>query len=120
MSTATTNGFYPAFSASMVDMKSRVPELPKAFGGFFASLMKAGALDVREKELIALGIGLSARCEPCIYSHVEKCLKAGATRDQILEAAGVAVMMGGGPTYTYVPKVIAALDHFESAATRAG
>jgi hypothetical protein len=36
-----------------------------------------------------------------------------------MEAAGVAVMMGGGPVYTYTPVVAAALDHFERAAVTA-
>jgi len=62
---------------------------------------------------LALAIGMSVRCEPCIYIHVEKALKAGATREQVLEAAGVAVMMQGGPTYTYLPKVVEALDELK-------
>jgi AhpD family alkylhydroperoxidase len=112
----TENGFYQKWSGGMGRMKSRTPDLARAFGAFFQSLMKEGSLSVREKELIALGIGLAVRCEGCIYSHVEKCLKAGATPDQILEAAGVAVMMQGGPSYTYVPKVLEALDHFAAPA----
>jgi AhpD family alkylhydroperoxidase len=109
---ASENGFYSKWSGGMARMKARTPDLARAFGGFFQSLMKEGSLSVREKELIALGIGLSVRCEGCIYSHVEKCLKAGATPEQIMEAAGVAVMMQGGPTYTYIPKVLEALDQF--------
>ncbi len=46
--------------------------------------------------------------------HVQKCLQAGATRAQILEAAGVVVMMRGGPSYTHVPEIIHALDHLEN------
>ncbi len=111
-----TNGFYEKQSAGMGRLKSEAPDIARAFGGMFQMLMKDGALSGREKELIALGIGLAMRCEPCIWSHVEKCVKAGATRAQILETAGVAVMMQGGPSYTYVPKVIEALDHFQSAA----
>lgn len=94
-------------------MKSRAPEIGKAFGQMFQALMKDGALSVRQKELIALGIGVAVRCEPCIYLHVEKALHAGATPAEIMDAAGVAVMMGGGPVSTYAPVVAAALDHFE-------
>jgi AhpD family alkylhydroperoxidase len=72
--------------------------------------MQARALTIREKELIALGIGMALRCDNCIYAHVQKALKAGATRQQIMETAGVAVMMQGGPTYTYLPQVVEALD----------
>lgn len=105
----------PQWSRGMAAMKQRTPDIAKAFGGLFQTLMKEGALSVREKELIALGIGIAMRCEPCIYSHVEKCLKSGATPDQILEAAGVAVVMQGGPAYTYMPEVIRAIEHYEPA-----
>lgn len=94
-------------------MKARAPEIGKAFGQMFQVLMKDGALTVKQKELIALGIGVAVRCEPCIYLHVEKSLRAGAKSAEIMEAAGVAVMMGGGPVSTYAPVVAAALDHFE-------
>lgn len=104
--------YFEKWSASMAEMKTRTPDIGRAFGAMFQGLMKEGALSVREKELIALGIGIAQRCEPCIWSHIQKCLKHGATPEQILEAAGVAVVMQGGPTYTYVPKVIEALDHF--------
>jgi alkylhydroperoxidase/carboxymuconolactone decarboxylase family protein YurZ len=53
---------------------------------------------------------MALRCDSCIYAHVEKALKAGATSAQVLEAAGVVVMMQGGPAYTYLPKVVEALD----------
>ena len=69
-----------------------------------------GAVTVREKELIALGIGIALRCDACVYAHIEKALHAGATREQVMETAGVAVMMQGGPGFTYLPKVVEALD----------
>jgi alkylhydroperoxidase/carboxymuconolactone decarboxylase family protein YurZ len=46
--------------------------------------------------------------------HVQGCLKAGATREQIVEAAAVAVLMAGGPAFTHVPEVLHALQHLES------
>lgn len=102
--------FFSEWPVRMNAFKAENPEIPRAFGTLFASLMKDGALSVREKELIALGIGLAVRCAPCINLHVEKALAAGATRQQIMEAAGVAVMMQGGPTYTYLPNVIEAMN----------
>lgn len=106
--------FYANWPSAMNAAKARNPEIGKAFGPFFQGLMKDGALDVKQKELIAVALGVVQRCEPCIYAHVEKCLKAGATPAEIMEAAGVAVMMGGGPVYTYTPVVAAALNHFEA------
>ncbi len=111
--------FYATWPARMNAMKSRPGggDIGKAFGPFFQGLMKdataEGGLSVKHKELIALAIGVAARCDACIYSHVEKCLKAGATAREVMDATGVAVMMGGGPTYTYATVVSAALEHFE-------
>jgi AhpD family alkylhydroperoxidase len=106
--------FFEEFPVRMRRVVREAPEVPQAFGELFDSVMKEGALSVREKELIALGIGMAIRCLPCIDRHVEKAVAAGASRKQILEAAAVAVMMQGGPTYTYMPNVVEALDAVEA------
>jgi AhpD family alkylhydroperoxidase len=110
------SAFFEGWQADRQKMKAQAPGLAGAFGTFHQSVMKEGALSVREKELIALGIGLAHRCTPCINLHVHACLKAGATREQVLEAASVAVLMQGGPAFAYVPEVIAALEHVEGKA----
>ena len=107
--------FYRDWSSRMSHAKASAPDAAIGFGALYQGVMKLGAIGVREKEFVALGIGIALRCEPCIYIHVEKALKAGATREQVLEAAGVAVMMQGGPTYTYLPVVVEALDAIEGA-----
>lgn len=113
-SDATT--FFSEWPARFEKAKSSMPDAVRGFGGLFQAVMKDGALTVREKELIALGIGLALRCEPCINLHTQKSLDAGATPEQIIEAAGVAVMMQGGPTFTYLPKVIEALEALQNPA----
>lgn len=93
-------------------------EIPATMGGF-ASLHKAattgGALDTKAKELIALGIAVAVRCESCISFHVHDALSAGATHAEILDALGVAVLMGGGPAAMYACDALTALEQFESA-----
>lgn len=106
--------FFKHWPEDRQKMKEQAPEIARGFGSFYQSLMKEGALSVREKELIAMAIGLAVRCTPCIDLHVQGCLKAGATPQQILEAAGVAVVMQGGPSFTRVPEVIEALDHLQA------
>src|SRR5687768_2337370 len=97
----------------MSQAKTAAPDVAKGFGALFQSVMKAGALTVQEKELVALGIGMALRCDPCVFAHAQKAKQAGATRAQILETAGVVVMMQGGPAYTYLPKLVEALDALE-------
>jgi AhpD family alkylhydroperoxidase len=106
--------FFERWQADRQQMKEQAPDIARGFAGLHQAVMKDGALSVREKELIALGIGLASRCTPCINLHVQGCLKAGATREQIVEAAAVAVLMAGGPAFTHVPEVLHALQHLES------
>jgi len=91
-------------------------ELPGPVGGF-ANLHKAataaGKLDAKTKELIALGIAVAIHCESCIAYHVHDALKAGATRAEVVETLGVAMMMGGGPATMYACDAFAALEQFE-------
>jgi AhpD family alkylhydroperoxidase len=106
--------FYEKWPSRMADARASAPDAAKGFGGLFQTVMKQGEMTVLEKELVALGIGMALRCDPCVYAHVEKALQAGASRAQIMETAGVAVMMQGGPGYTYLPKVVEALAALET------
>ncbi|MGD0653870.1 MAG: carboxymuconolactone decarboxylase family protein [Thermoguttaceae bacterium] len=56
-----------------------------------------GNISTKNKQLIALGISIYANCESCMECHIKEALNAGATRDEIIEAIGVAIEMGGGP-----------------------
>ena len=91
-------------------MKKDAPAMTAGFGGLFSKVMTDGAISLREKELIALGIAVAVNCHPCIMAHTKKCIEAGASREQIIEAVSVAVVMGGGPAYMHVMEVIDALD----------
>jgi AhpD family alkylhydroperoxidase len=102
--------FLEKFRGDLERMRVAAPGVVKGFGGLFQAVMKDGALKTKEKELVALGIAVAQRCEPCINLHVQKCLEAGNSAAEILEAAGVAVMMQGGPAYTHIPVVVDALE----------
>lgn len=86
----------------------------KAWRGFTAVAHQEGALTRKEKELIAVSISLSKRCERCIAYHVRSALSFGATREEILEAAFVAVIMAGGPALAYIGIVEEAIEAFRS------
>ena len=109
-----THEFFSKFKKDVTKMKQQTPEMLNGFATLFGKIMTDGAITLLEKELIAMAIGVALKCEPCIRLHTQKCLDAGATREQILEAASVAVMMGGGPAYTHIPIVIDTLDAIEN------
>ncbi len=94
---------------SLAEIQRELPEVANSFGALFLQIMKEGALTMKHKELIALGIAVALQCEACIRIHVEKCRAAGCSKQEILEASSVAVMMQGGPAYTHIPIVLDAL-----------
>jgi AhpD family alkylhydroperoxidase len=96
-------------------MKRMSKELAGPVSGFAQLRSKSlsdGALNRKTKELIALGIAIAARCDACIAYHVHDALRAGATRPEILETIGVAMMMGGGPATMYGCHAFEALEQF--------
>lgn len=92
-------------------------ELPGTVSGFARLHREAlveGALSPKIKELIALAISIADGCEGCIAFHTHDALRAGATRQEVMETIGVAVLMGGGPSMIYGAEAVDALDQFEA------
>ena len=96
----------------MEQLSQHQPETMRHFKAFMGSVLKEGILDTKTKELIAIGTSITARCKYCIAIHVNKAIQAGATREEIMEAATVAILMGGGPAMTYVVEVKKAVDEY--------
>lgn len=89
------------------------PDIASAFMELQGSVMSDGRVDAKTKELIAIGIAVSLRCIPCIYAHTSGALTQGATPEQIMEAASVAVLMSGGPGMAHVTEVMKAIEAFQ-------
>ncbi len=90
-------------------------ELPGPMTGFARLHKKAvegGALSAKTKELMALAISLAVHCQGCIAYHVHDAVKAGATRAELVETLGVAIMMGGGPASMYAAHALDAIEQF--------
>jgi AhpD family alkylhydroperoxidase len=94
------------------DLLSAIPDQMQGFGALHKSAMADGALPSATKELMAMAIGIASRCDGCIALHVHDALRAGATPEQVHEAIGVALMMGGGPASTYATNAMRALAQF--------
>ncbi|WP_186388700.1 MULTISPECIES: carboxymuconolactone decarboxylase family protein [unclassified Stappia] len=96
----------------MAELRSGIPGVAKGFHETAKAAIGPGALDSKTKELIALAIGIAARCDGCLAYHAKAAAKYGATREEVLEAIGVAVYMGGGPSMIYGAEALAAYDSF--------
>ncbi|HEY4979192.1 MAG TPA: carboxymuconolactone decarboxylase family protein [Candidatus Acidoferrum sp.] len=66
-------------------------------------------LGEKTRQLISLAVAVTTRCDGCITFHSEAALKAGATREEISEALGVAMAMNAGAAFVYSLRVMDAV-----------
>lgn len=101
-------------SAHLAPLHKSQPGVMKGFSDMGKAAMAAGALDAKTKELIALAVGVAARCDGCIGFHVKALVRLGATRSELDDALGVAIYMGGGPSAMYAANAVAAFNEFSA------
>jgi len=101
-------------SKLMADVRKGTPDVGKAFGGLAAAATEARALDPKTKELIAVAISITARCDGCIAFHVRGAARHGASREELLDTIGMAIYMGGGPSMIYGAQALEAFEQFTS------
>ncbi|MGT2440537.1 carboxymuconolactone decarboxylase family protein [Bradyrhizobium betae] len=100
-------------SANLKKLRSDIPDTMKGFAMLAQAATRDGALDKKTKELIALALGVAAHCDGCIGFHTEALVKLGVKREEVEEALGMAVYMGGGPSLMYAADAIAAYEQFQ-------
>lgn len=62
---------------------------------------EGGALSPKYRELIAIGVALTTQCPYCIEAHAKAARAAGATREEVVEAAFVAAALRAGGAATH-------------------
>lgn len=77
----------------------------------------AGKLEKKYKEMIAIGISIHINCESCLEWHIHEALMAGATKDEIIEAIGVGIEMGGGPATVSSRFAMKVLEYYRQETT---
>ncbi|MEZ7910216.1 MAG: carboxymuconolactone decarboxylase family protein [Propionivibrio sp.] len=70
---------------------------------------KTGRLDEKTRELISLAVAVTTRCDGCIAIHTQAAKQAGASKEEIAEALGVAVALNAGAAVVYSARVLDAL-----------
>jgi AhpD family alkylhydroperoxidase len=105
--------FTKRISGDLRKLRKDIPDTMQAFSALAQAATRDGALDRKTKELIALALGVAARCDGCIGFHTETLVKLGATRQEVEETLGMAVYMGGGPSLMYAADAISAFEQFE-------
>jgi AhpD family alkylhydroperoxidase len=73
---------------------------------------KDGDLKKKNKEMIAIGISITQNCESCMEWHIREALRSGASNEEILDAIGVGIEMGGGPATVAARFAMKVLDYY--------
>ncbi len=106
------NGYRAQVVAGVGNMAKLSPDTVRGYTGLSGAGAKTGHLDAKTRELIAVAVSISLRCDGCITVHTEAARKLGATEEELAEALGVAIAINAGAALVYSTR---ALDAFQAA-----
>jgi AhpD family alkylhydroperoxidase len=108
------NEYRKQLAATITEIARTAPDLTRGYRMLVTSRAKSGALDAKTRELMALAVAVTLRCDGCITTHVDLARKQGATSDEITDALGVAVMVNAGAALVYSARTIDAFHAGEA------
>lgn len=90
------------------------PKMLEAYRGVAAAQGSNGALDAKTRELIAMAVAVTTRCDGCISSHAAAAARAGATEAEMSDAMGVAIALNAGAAYVYSLRAMEAFNELKA------
>ncbi len=91
------------------------PEIVKGYQTLGGAARHTNLLGDKVNELIALAVAVTSRCDGCITVHTAAAIKAGATREEIVEALGTAAAVNAGAALVYSVRTLDAFDAHSNA-----
>jgi AhpD family alkylhydroperoxidase len=110
MSLMDWNGFRQALLGRIGELGKLSPD---SVGGYLMASgagAKTGHLNEKTRQLISLAVAVTTRCDGCISVHSQKAVQAGATKEEIAEALGVAIAMNAGAALVHSARALDAVD----------
>ncbi len=110
-----------AFRKQRVRMNEKILDLDhlgiKRFFNLDTNTYKDGALSMETKELLGLVASAVLRCNDCIDYHLEQCAKSGFTKEEIIDALNVALVVGGSIVIPHLRHAVETLELLEKEGT---
>ena len=110
------NEYQKQIGARIGDLAKLSPDTLKGYQTLVAANSKTTKLGEKTRQLISLAVAVTTHCDGCIVFHTDAALKAGATKEEISEALGVAVSMNAGAALIYSARVMDAVEAKAAAA----
>ena len=82
------------------------PDIVRGYRTIADGAAKIGKLDPKVRELISLAVAVTARCDGCIVTHVDAAVRHGATKEELIEALGVAISVNAGAALVYSARTL--------------
>jgi len=111
------NDYRKQLAAGVKEIGQVSPDTIKGYMALSAAGQKADLLGAKVRELIALAVAVTLRCDGCITVHIEAAIKRGATKEEIAEALGVATTVNAGAALVYSARAMDAFNEYPSAAS---
>ncbi|CAE6870191.1 hypothetical protein R69658_08109 [Paraburkholderia aspalathi] len=96
------------------------PGILQAYRDLTAAQGSNGALDTKTRELIALAVAVTTRCDGCISAHAAAAVHAGATRAEVSDALGTAIALNAGAAYVYSLHAMEAIQSLTQVGSNGG
>lgn len=100
------NDYRRQLKTTMGELNRLSPDTLKGYQGLANAHKEGGRLDARTRELIALAVAVSLRCDGCITVHTDAAIRHGATKEEIAEALNVAITVNAGAALVYSARVL--------------
>lgn len=100
------NEYQKQVAACIGEIAGVSPDTVRGYRTLGEAGSKTGKLDAKTRELIALAVAVTVRCDGCIVTHTDAALKHGATKEEMIEALGVAVATNAGAALVYSARVM--------------
>src|SRR5579863_4829081 len=110
------NEYQKQIGTTLGELAKLSPDTVRGYQTLSAANAKTGHLGEKTRQLISLAVAVTTRCDGCIVFHTDAALKAGATKEEISEALGVAVAMNAGAALIYSARVLDAVEAKSAAA----
>ncbi|MEA9358434.1 carboxymuconolactone decarboxylase family protein [Bacteriovorax sp. PP10] len=105
------NEYLAQIKARIGKISKSNPDVIKGYMSLVNAKTENSKLDPKTKELIALAVAITTRCDGCIVSHVDAAKKHGATQEEVMEALSVAIAVNTGAALIYTART---MDAFEA------
>jgi alkylhydroperoxidase AhpD family core domain len=103
-----------SISANLKTLRADISDTMQGFSAMAGAATRDGVLDKKTKELIALALGVAARCDGCLGFHAKALVELGATKEEVEEMLAMTIYMGGGPSLMYAADALAAFEQFSA------